>query len=158
MVSRPFSDCNVIAALTAGSISLPPVVPPIVSVVPLATPPVVQPVTQVSGPPAPQLVWMSQEDWQTVVTRRRPRQQIVTRKRHGLLLKSRKGVRGPVPSSSSEACRGQHQYQNCGQDGRAERTCAISRKDLLGWISHYFHSCEKHMPKQRRQNQSRNLH
>ena len=49
---------------------MPPVVPPIASVVPLVTPPVAQPVTQVSGPPAPQLVWMSQEDWQTVVTRR----------------------------------------------------------------------------------------
>ena len=32
------------------------------SVVPLVTPPVAQPVTQVSEPPAPQLVWMSQED------------------------------------------------------------------------------------------------
>jgi hypothetical protein len=30
--------------------------------VPLVTPPVAQPVTQVSEPPAPQLVWMSQED------------------------------------------------------------------------------------------------
>ena len=52
-----------LSSTTAGSIALPPVVPPIASVVPLVTPPVAQPVTQVSGPPAPQLVWMSQEDW-----------------------------------------------------------------------------------------------
>ena len=45
------------------------------SVVPLVTPPVAQPVTQVSEPPAPQLVWMSQEDWQTVVTRREAKAQ-----------------------------------------------------------------------------------
>lgn len=55
-----------LSSTTAGSISL----PPIASVVPQVTPPVVQPVAQVSGPPAPQLAWMSQEDWQTVVTRR----------------------------------------------------------------------------------------
>ena len=61
-----------LSSSTAGSISsmVPPAVPPIASVVPPVTPPVVQPVTQVSGPPAPQLTWMSQEDWQTVVTRR----------------------------------------------------------------------------------------
>ena len=59
-----------LSSTTAGSISMPPVAPPIASVAPLVTPPVVQPVTQVSGPPAPQLAWMSQEDWQTVVTRR----------------------------------------------------------------------------------------
>ena len=62
------------AGTTPGATSTTPAAT-LASVVPLVTPPVAQPVTQVSEPPAPQLVWMSQEDWQTVVTRREAKAQ-----------------------------------------------------------------------------------